>query len=82
MLQTIKDLKWLRIVLDIIFYLVLPTITIIYLYTNNIDHKARYAQEQKTTCPSLLSIARSARDTLIIMRDKDMCTDYVLINLK
>jgi hypothetical protein len=40
------------------------------------------AQLQATICPSLLSIGRSARDTLIIMRNEPLCTAYVLDNLK
>jgi len=40
------------------------------------------AQQQATICPSLLSIGRSARDTLIIMRNEPLCTVYVLDNLK
>ena len=42
------------------------------------------AQEQRkeTVCPSFLSIARSARDTLIVMRNEPLCNRYVLDNLK
>lgn len=38
--------------------------------------------EMNTTCPSLLSITRSSRDTLIVMRVVPLCTNYVLSNLK
>lgn len=44
--------------------------------------KVDYKHEQETTCPSLLSIARSSRDTLIVMKNKSMCTEYMLDNLK
>ena len=37
---------------------------------------------QATICPSLLSIGRSARDTLIIMRNEPLCNQYVMDNLK
>jgi len=39
-------------------------------------------QRSATICPSLLSVGRSARDTLIIMRNETLCTAYVLDNLK
>jgi hypothetical protein len=34
-----------------------------------------------SACPALLSISRSARDTLIIMKAEPLCNDYVLNNL-
>jgi hypothetical protein len=37
---------------------------------------------KEVVCPSFLSIARSARDTLIIMRNDTLCNRYVLDNLK
>ena len=37
---------------------------------------------QSTACPSLLSIGRSSRDTLIIMRSEPLCNQYVMDNLK
>lgn len=40
-------------------------------------------QERKAViCPSFLSIARSARDTLIVMRNEPLCNAHVLENLK
>jgi hypothetical protein len=33
-------------------------------------------------CPSFLSITRSARDTLIVMRNEPLCNRYVLDNLQ
>lgn len=33
-------------------------------------------------CPSLLSISRSARDTLIVMKAETLCNTYVLDSLK
>ena len=39
-------------------------------------------QRQEIVCPSFLSIARSARDTLIVMRNEQLCNSYVLDNLQ
>jgi len=33
-------------------------------------------------CPSLFSISRSARDTLIVMRVEPICRPYLLENMK
>lgn len=38
--------------------------------------------KKNTICPSLLSISRSARDTLIVMKAESLCGNYVLENLK
>lgn len=37
---------------------------------------------QKSVCPALLSISRSARDTLIVMKSEKLCNEFVLDNLK
>lgn len=37
---------------------------------------------QNIVCPSFLSIARSSRDTLIVMRNEPLCNRYVLDNLR
>ena len=37
---------------------------------------------QSVVCPSFLSIARSSRDTLIVMRNEPLCNRYVLDNLQ
>ena len=50
-------------------------------YLTTIDNK-NAAQRQQVVCPSFLSIARSARDTLIVMRNEPLCNSYVLDNLK
>jgi hypothetical protein len=39
-------------------------------------------QRQEVVCPSFLSIARSSRDTLIVMRNEPLCNSYVLDNLQ
>lgn len=44
-----------------------------------------YQKESKIAvyrCPSLFSITRSARDTLIVMRVEPVCRNYLLENLK
>ena len=46
------------------------------------ESREQYVLEQAATCPSLLSIARSARDTLIVMKNKEMCTQYMLDHLE
>lgn len=33
-------------------------------------------------CPALLSISRSARDTLIVMRSENLCNKFVLDSIK
>lgn len=33
-------------------------------------------------CPALLSISRSARDTLIVMRSESLCNQFVLDSIK
>lgn len=37
---------------------------------------------KEVACPSLLSIGRTSRDTLIVMKVQPLCNDYVLDNLK
>ena len=37
---------------------------------------------KNAACPSLFSIARSARDTLIVMKSHSECNKYVMENLK
>jgi len=50
------------------------------------EHEAQLAsaqeQRKEVVCPSFLSIARSSRDTLIVMRNEPLCNRYVLDNLK
>ena len=50
-------------------------------YLQTIDNN-NAAQRQQVVCPSFLSIARSARDTLIVMRNEPLCNSYVLDNLQ
>lgn len=50
-------------------------------YITTIDNR-NATQRQQVVCPSLLSIARSIRDTLIVMRNEPLCNRYVLDNLQ
>jgi hypothetical protein len=52
------------------------------LYTYDVYTNRRATQRQSAVCPSFLSIARSARDTLIVMRNEPLCNRYVLDNLQ
>lgn len=38
--------------------------------------------KKETACPTLLSISRSARDTLLVMRSEPLCAIYVLDNIQ
>jgi hypothetical protein len=51
-----------------------------YMYSTYVDR--REAERQVVICPSFLSISRSARDTLIVMRNEPLCNRYVLENLQ
>lgn len=44
--------------------------------------KANDLMKKNVACPALLSVTRSARDTLIVMKAEHLCNDYVLENLK
>jgi len=46
------------------------------------EGKQRQTEFKDIACPSLLSVGRSSRDTLIIMKVEPLCNAYVLENLK
>jgi hypothetical protein len=48
------------------------------------DRKIAIQNESRkqVICPALLSIGRSARDTLIVMKAESLCNSFVLDNLK
>jgi hypothetical protein len=55
------------------------------IYINKIyneQQSKRQYEWQQIACPSLLSISRSSRDTLIIMKSEPLCSTYLLDNLK
>jgi len=49
----------------------------------NLNNDIKSAERYKSVaCPSLFSIARSSRDTLIVMKNVDVCNDYMMDNLR
>ena len=50
--------------------------------TANKQNKIDRAKWVETACPSLLSIARTSRDSLIIMKAEPACNQFVMDNLK
>jgi len=76
MLEKIKELRFP-------VFVVLVFVGLLYLINRN-DQKflLQQKQRQEVVCPSFLSIARSARDTLIVMRNEPLCNSYVLDNLQ
>jgi hypothetical protein len=55
-------------------------------YRSKLRHEAKLAivQEERmnVACPTLLSVARTPRDTLLVMRSEDICITYVMKTLK
>jgi hypothetical protein len=63
--------------------IVVASVGLLYLaYTSDERQAENARQRQEVVCPSFLSIARSARDTLIVMRNEPLCNSYVLDNLQ
>ena len=60
--------------------------TILLLYKGNSIFVARQEVAEKirqtSICPALLSISRSARDTLIVMKAESTCNSFVLDSLQ
>ena len=54
-------------------------------YTVNAEREVQMQEiistERRVTCPALLSIARTPRDTLIVMKNKPVCVEYVFDNM-
>ena len=62
---------------------VVAGVGLLYLAYTSDERQAELArQRQEVVCPSFLSIARSSRDTLIVMRNEPLCNSYVLDNLQ
>ena len=61
-------------------------VTVVLLYKLGIilyEQKVTTDLVKKTTsCPTLLSISRSPRDTLLVMRSEPLCAAYVLDNIQ
>jgi len=63
------------------FWVLIVAIGIFTLWS--VDNNAKFTQTYKSVaCPSLFSIARSSRDTLIVMKNVDVCNNYIMDNLK
>jgi hypothetical protein len=77
-------MQWSRVKKNagVITALTLSLILGIYIHLSLKAHYDHLNEERKqVVCPSFLSIARSARDTLIVMRNEPLCNVYVLDNL-
>lgn len=74
-----------KIIKDVVFYSAILVVVI----AGNMARK-KYNENvvvadgvrQKSICPALLSISRSARDTLIVMKAEPLCNGFVLDSLK
>jgi hypothetical protein len=75
------DTAWVRLK-NTFMYLTLSLVFLYGLYTYDTYSQRRASERQNVVCPSFLSIARSARDTLIVMRNEPLCNRYVLDNLQ
>lgn len=55
-------------------------------YRNRLRHEAEQATVQEkhmnVACPTLLSVARTPRDTLLVMRSEENCITYVMKTLR
>ena len=75
------DTAWVRLK-NTFMYLTGALVFLYGLYTYDVYSQRRASERQVVVCPSFLSIARSARDTLIVMRNEPLCNRYVLDNLQ
>lgn len=76
MTTNIKRIVYAGTSLVVLFLLYQVTIRV----TARVDH---YRETKSyTVCPGLLSIARSARDTLIVMKAEPLCNKFVLDSLR
>jgi hypothetical protein len=75
------DTAWVRLK-NTFTYLTGALVFLYGLYTYDNFSQRRASERQNVVCPSFLSIARSARDTLIVMRNEPLCNRYVLDNLQ
>jgi len=55
-----------------------------YRYKVREEAKQAIAREEhmKVACPTLLSVARTPRDTLLVMRSEEICITYVMKTLR
>lgn len=78
MMQTMRTkINWPNVK----FWTLIVGIATVTLWNMNNDIKSA-RQYKGIACPSLFSIARSSRDTLIVMKNVDVCNDFMMENLK
>ncbi len=78
MIQTMRTkIDWSNVK----FWTLIAGIVVFTLWNLNNDIKSA-EQYKSVACPSLFSIARSSRDTLIVMKNVDVCNDYMMDNLR
>jgi hypothetical protein len=63
------------------FFFPVPALIILMYLNHKSEIKNKEVWKEKS-CPSLLSIARSSRDTLIVMKFEPICNEYVMDTLK
>lgn len=69
-------------VLAVLFAIVTVVGAIYIHHTLATDVAEQQELRKNAACPSLLSIARSSRDTLIVMKNEPLCATFVLDNLQ
>jgi len=79
-----KGFEWIK---DVVFssttlFIIFAVCLLYAVYTNDVRQVELARQRREVICPSFLSIARSSRDTLIVMRNEPLCNSYVLDNLQ
>jgi hypothetical protein len=70
---------------DVVFWTVVASCVFLGAYGVQVyerNAEQRNQQRKVTICPSLLSIGRSSRDTLIVMKNEPLCNQFVLDSLK
>lgn len=74
-------IDWGWIVSTVIGIVILVGVTALFMSVME-QKNQQYLARKDVICPSYLSIARSPRDTLIVMRNEPLCNQYVLEHLK
>lgn len=77
--------KTKKIINDVIFWSGIALVMVSALYGIKYYNKQveiAGVVRQQSICPALLSISRSARDTLIVMKAEPLCNGFVLDSLK
>jgi hypothetical protein len=70
------------ILMKVTAMVILIALGIMYIVSTKEAMDIAQTERQQVICPSFLSIARSPRDTLIVMRNEPLCSKYVLDNLR